>query len=55
MYPDLKEKVVIVTGFGAGIGRGVALRFVREESIVVVNDLRAEASKKVTILKSKKP
>ena len=49
MYPDLKEKLVIVTGSGAGIGRGVAMRFGREESIVVVNDLRAEASKKVTM------
>ena len=41
MYPDLKEKLVIVTGSGAGIGRGVAMRFGREESIVVVNDLRS--------------
>ena len=49
MYPDLKEKLVIVTGSGAGIGRGVARRFGREESIVVVNDLRSEAAKKVTM------
>jgi NAD(P)-dependent dehydrogenase (short-subunit alcohol dehydrogenase family) len=47
MYPELQNKVVVVTGAGAGIGRAIASRFGREGSIVIVNDLRAETAQKV--------
>ncbi|MSV29711.1 MAG: SDR family oxidoreductase [Bryobacterales bacterium] len=36
----LKDKVVIVTGAGAGIGEGIALRFGEEGARLVLNDLR---------------
>lgn len=37
--PSLKDKVVVVTGAGRGIGRGIALRMAAEGASVVVNDL----------------
>ena len=39
MYPELKNKVVIVTGAAGGIGRAIALRFGVEGAHVVVNDI----------------
>jgi NAD(P)-dependent dehydrogenase (short-subunit alcohol dehydrogenase family) len=47
MYPELKDKVAVVTGGGAGIGRAIARRLGREGAIVVVNDLRPEAAREV--------
>ena len=35
----LEDKVVIVTGGGRGVGRGIALEAAREGAAVVVNDL----------------
>lgn len=40
---DFKDKVVVVTGAAAGIGRSTALAFAREGANVVAADLRAEA------------
>jgi glucose 1-dehydrogenase len=37
MYIDLKGKVAIVTGSSMGIGRGIAIRFGKEQMKVIVN------------------
>jgi 3-oxoacyl-[acyl-carrier protein] reductase len=42
----LKEKVALVTGGGAGIGRGIVLTLAREGSSVGVLDLNREAASK---------
>ncbi len=43
----LKNKVVIVTGGGMGMGRGYCLGLAKEGAQVVVGDIEAEAAKKV--------
>jgi 3-oxoacyl-[acyl-carrier protein] reductase len=43
----LKDKVALVTGAGSGFGEGIARRFAQEGAKVVVNDINAEAGKRV--------
>lgn len=42
---ELKERVVVVTGGGAGIGRALCERFAKEGAAVVVVDIEASAQK----------
>lgn len=43
----LAEKVAVITGAGAGIGRASALRFAGEGAAVVVTDINLDAANKV--------
>lgn len=43
-YPELKDKVVLVTGAAGGIGRAIALRFGAEGARVAANDMSAEGA-----------
>jgi 3-oxoacyl-[acyl-carrier protein] reductase len=47
MYPDLKGKVVIITGARRGMGRSHALAFAKEGAKVVVSDISLEDCEKV--------
>ncbi len=44
----LKDKAVLITGAGSGLGREMALVFAREGACVGVNDVRPEAAQNVT-------
>jgi NAD(P)-dependent dehydrogenase (short-subunit alcohol dehydrogenase family) len=49
-----KDKVVIVTGGGSGIGRATAIAFAREGATVVVADISAESGREtVTLIQQK--
>ncbi|HEY2524328.1 MAG TPA: SDR family NAD(P)-dependent oxidoreductase [Candidatus Binataceae bacterium] len=44
----LKDKAVLITGAGSGLGREMALVFAREGAKIGVNDVRPEAAQNVT-------
>ena len=43
----VREKTIVVTGAGGGIGEGIARRLAEEGARVIVNDLRAELADRV--------
>ena len=55
IYPDLKDKIVLITGGGSGIGSSIVEHFCEQGSIVYFIDINQEASKKlIEECKSKK-
>ncbi|MEM8985136.1 MAG: glucose 1-dehydrogenase [Pseudomonadota bacterium] len=43
-YPDLKDKVVLITGAGAGLGRAMAVAFAKQGARLLLNDLHKDAA-----------
>jgi D-sorbitol dehydrogenase (acceptor) len=50
IYPELKDRSVVVTGAGRGIGLAIARRFVREGSRVLITDIEEGNSQSVISL-----
>ena len=44
---DFKNKVVVVTGGGQGIGRAICLKFALANGKVIIIDMNEETAKKV--------
>lgn len=44
MYPELAQRVVVITGAGSGIGRACALRLAEEGCRLVLNDIDPDAA-----------
>src|SRR5262249_13901249 len=43
----LKDKIVMITGGGSGLGREMGLTFAREGATIAVNDIRTESAQNV--------
>ena len=47
IYPDLKNKIVLITGGGSGIGSSIVEHFCEQGSEVYFIDINEDASKKL--------
>ena len=47
IYPDLKDKIVLITGGGSGIGSSIVEHFCEQGSLVYFIDINEDASKKL--------